>query len=67
MKKYAERLEQYEQAAYKGHYGTDWLEDVGEGVKFYAMACEMKGKRPTFAGLMKYLGEKAALAQRGGQ
>ncbi len=58
MKKYSEVLEQWEQEAYEGEYGVDWLEEVGEGVKFYAMACETRGKRPTFAGLMKHLESK---------
>lgn len=54
-KKYSEQLEAWEQAAYSGKYGSDWLEDVGEAVKFYALECEAKGRRPTFAGLMKHL------------
>ena len=66
MKKYSEQLERYEQAAYAGKFGADWLEEVGEGVKFYAMMCEAQGKRPTFAGLMKYLDDKASIAQKGG-
>ena len=28
-------------------------------MKFYAMKCEERGKRPTFAGLMKYLDKRA--------
>lgn len=56
--KYSKQLEQWEQDAYDGHYGSDWLEDVGEGVKFYAMSCDEQGKRPTFAGLMNYLERK---------
>ena len=55
--KYSEQLEAWEQAAYSGRYGSDWLEDVGAAVKFYAMECEAREKRPTFAGLMKYLSE----------
>lgn len=58
MKKYSEKLEKWEQEAYDGEYGMDWLEEVGEGVKFYAIECEVKGKRPTFAGLMKHLESK---------
>ncbi len=53
--KYSEKLEQWEQEAYNGGYGSDWLGEVGEGVKFYVMSCEAKGKRPTFTGLMNYL------------
>lgn len=64
MKEYSEQLERYEQVAYEGGYGADWLTDVGKGVKFYAMMCEERGKRPTFAGLMKYLDKKAVFAQK---
>lgn len=56
---YSEQLERYEQVAYEGGYGVAWLMDVGEGVTFYAMKCEAQGKRPTFAGLMKYLDKRS--------
>lgn len=55
---YVEQLEAWEQEAYAGGYGEDWLTDVGEGVKFYAMKCEAEGKRPTFKGLLEYLDER---------
>lgn len=58
MKRYSETLEQWEQGAYLDGYGADWLAEVGEGVKFYAMECEAKGRRPTFAGLMRYIDRK---------
>lgn len=64
---YSEQLERYEQVAYEGGYGADWLADVGEGVKFYAMMCEERGKRPTFAGLMKYLDKKSSICSRGNE
>ncbi len=53
--KYSEQLEQWEQEAYAGQYGSDWLEEIGESVKWYVLACEAQKVRPTFAGLMKYL------------
>ncbi len=53
--KYSEQLEQWEQESYNGSYRSDWLAEVGDGLKSYAMLCEAKGKRPTFAGLMRYL------------
>ena len=58
MKRYSEALEQWEQEAYHDGYGADWLADVGEGVKHYAMECEVTGKRPTFAGLIRYINRK---------
>ena len=51
----SEILEAWEQQAYDGGYGADWLEQVGESVRIYAMDCENDGKRPTFAGLLRYL------------
>lgn len=56
---YSEQLERYEQVASEGGYGATWLTDVGEAVTFYAMQCEERGKRPTFAGLMTYLDKRA--------
>ncbi len=53
--KYSEQLEHWEQEAYKGGWGADWLEEIGECVKFYAIICEIRGEKPTFEGLMKYL------------
>lgn len=53
--KYSERLEHWEQEAYKGGWGADWLEEIGENVKFYALKCEISGEQPTFTGLMKHL------------
>ena len=58
MKRYSESLEQWEQEAYHDGYGADWLADIGEGVKYYAMECESKGRRPTFAGLIRYIDRK---------
>ena len=56
---YSEQLELDEQVASEGGCREAWLTDVGEGVTFYAMKCEAQGKRPTFAGLMKYLDKRA--------
>ena len=53
--RYSAILELWEQDAYRGGYGADWLEEVGESVRIYAMDCENSGKRPTFAGLIGYL------------
>lgn len=58
--KYSKQLERYEQIAYEGGYRTDWLEEVGESVKVYTMICEANNNQPTFAGFMKYLGQKAS-------
>ena len=58
MKWYSAELEAWEQEAYHDGYGADWLADVGEGVKYYAMECEVAGKRPTFAGLIRYIDRK---------
>ena len=55
MKQYSAILNSWEQDAYNGGYGADWLEEVGESVRVYSMDCENNGKRPTFAGLIRYL------------
>lgn len=53
--KLLEKLESYEQEAYNGGYGTDWLENVGEGFKFYIQECIDKNIRPTIKGFEKYI------------
>lgn len=53
--KYSEQLEFWEQEAYKCGWGADWLEEIGECVKAYAIVCEMRDKEPTFEGLMKLI------------
>nr|DAJ22081.1 MAG TPA: hypothetical protein [Myoviridae sp. ct5MF11] len=53
--RYSILLESWEQDACRGKYGSDWLEEVGESVRLYAMECEKSGKRPTFSGLIEYL------------
>lgn len=65
-KRYADLLEQWEEDAYRGKYGCDWLEEVGEAVKFYAIECAVKGKSPTFKGLMKHIQSKTLNAPNGG-
>lgn len=51
----ASLLETWEQEAYQGGYGSDWLEEIGENVRFYTMECEHDGKKPTFDGLIQHL------------
>lgn len=58
-KKLLEKLEKYEQLAYDGGFGADWLEDVGEGFKFYIRDCVGSGVKATISGFAKYLDEKA--------
>ncbi|MEG0898352.1 MAG: hypothetical protein RSF40_01400 [Oscillospiraceae bacterium] len=54
-KRLFEKLERYEQEAYEGGYGSDYLEAVGEGFKFYIQQCSMAGTRPTIIGFEKYI------------
>lgn len=63
-KQYSEQLETWEQEAYRGGFGEDWLVDVGEGVKHYAEKCEAFGKRPTFSGLMEHIRQLHAGTKR---
>lgn len=55
---YADLLEQWENESYEQECGADWLEEVGEAVKFYAMECAAKGKTPTFKGLIEHIRKK---------
>lgn len=50
-----EKLERYEQDAYNGGYGEDWLIDVGEGFKFYIRDCTDKNEKATIKGFEKYI------------
>ena len=54
-KKLLDKLEGYEQQAYDGGYGSDWLESIGEGFKFYIQACVDKNIKPTVKGFEKYI------------
>ena len=49
------KLEKYEQTAYSGGFGEDWLIDVGEGFKFYIQECVDKNKRATIKGFAEKL------------
>lgn len=49
------KLERYEEEAYEGGYGSDWLEQVGEGFKFYIQECVTSGRRATITGFERYL------------
>lgn len=53
--KLLKKLESYEQDAYDGDFGADWMESVGEGFKFYVRDCISKGCRVTIAGWVDYL------------
>lgn len=57
--KLLEKLEAYEQEAYDAAMGTDWLEAVGEGFKFYVQQCVNQGKRVTISGFENYLDDMA--------
>ena len=55
---YADLLDRWEKEAYEVEYGCDWLEEVGEAVKFYVMECASKKKAPTFKGLIEHIQKK---------
>lgn len=54
-----EKLESYEQKAYEGAYGADWLEQVGENVKFYVKHCVESNLEPSITGLIEWIGNLA--------
>ena len=49
------KLESYEQEAYNAAMGTDWLEAIGEGFKFYVKQCVEQGTAVTMAGFERYV------------
>lgn len=55
---YADLLQRWEDDAYNGGYGSDWLEEAGEGIKFYAMECAAKKTTPTFKGLILHIAKE---------
>lgn len=56
-KKLLNKLEKYEQEAYDGGYGSDWLEKIGEGFKFYIEKCVDENITPSIKGFEKYIDE----------
>lgn len=62
-KELLEKLESYEQSAYDGGIGVDWLANIGEGFKFYVQSCLEEGKRVTIAGFEKWIDERAKEAK----
>jgi len=52
-----DKLEKYEKEAYEGSYGSDWLEQIGEGFKFYIQDCADNNKKATIKGFEKYIDE----------
>lgn len=53
-----EKLETYEQIAYNGGYGDEWIESIGEGFKFYIQNCVNDNIRPTIKGFENYLDDQ---------
>jgi len=58
-KKLLNKLEKYEQQAYSGGYGVDWLEQVGEGFKVYIRKCVEDNIRRTIEGFERYIDKLA--------
>lgn len=53
------KLEAYENLAYEGGSGLDWLAEIGENLKFYVKECEEKNIEPTFEGWIACVDELA--------
>jgi hypothetical protein len=52
-KEVADKLEEYENKAYEGGYGIDWLSDIGSELKLYMIDCDKNKARPTMEGLLQ--------------
>jgi len=50
LNKLYKKLEAYENLAYEGGNGLDWLAEIGEHFKFYVKECEENKTEPTFEG-----------------
>ena len=53
-------LEAYENYAYRGGFGEDWLVDIGEGFKFFIQFCEESGIEPTIPRFMRWIENRIA-------
>ncbi|QKS70232.1 hypothetical protein FLK61_26080 [Paenalkalicoccus suaedae] len=53
----AEKLERYEQKAYEGGYGIDWLEGIGINLKYYMIECDKKEVEPTMRDFLSRIDE----------
>lgn len=53
------KLERYEQSAYAGGIGSDWLATIGEELKFYVEDCIKNGRRITMSGFMQRIDQQA--------
>lgn len=54
-KRLLRKLEKYEQEAYDGAFGDEWLSDLGEGIKFYVENCVEQNKKMSINGLEKHI------------
>jgi len=57
--KLLEKLERYEQQAYDGGFGSDWLEEIGEGFRFYVADCIDNKRRMSISGFAAWIDEMA--------
>jgi hypothetical protein len=58
-KRLLDKLEKYEQEAYDCAFGNDWLENVGEGFKFYIKYCVNNNVKPSIKGFERYIDDLA--------
>lgn len=56
------KLESYEQKAYDGGFGSDWLSEIGEGFKFYVEDCVDNKKRLSISGFVEWIENRASKA-----
>jgi len=59
LNKLYRKLEAYENSAYEGGVGCDWLSEIGEKYKFYVKECEENNIAPTFEGWVTYVDKLA--------
>lgn len=55
VNKIIDKLNQYENKAYEGGCGNEYLSELGEGFKLYLGECRGNNKEPTIEGFVKWI------------
>ncbi len=53
--KVVDTLNKYQQVAYDGGCGTDYLSELGEGIRYYFMECDNNNIEPTIENFLEWI------------
>ncbi|MBG9689471.1 hypothetical protein ABD91_00830 [Lysinibacillus sphaericus] len=59
IQKTIKKLEYYEQEAFNEGFGSDWLSDIGEDLRFYFIECHDKEITPSLQEFLYRIDKKA--------